>query len=53
MTRLAQAKLGLAAAALAVFAWGARSQDERFTWAAMALLGLAFLLRFAGPRPQR
>ena len=51
MSRVAQAKLALAAAALAAFAWGVRTGDRRATWAAMALLAAAFLLRFVGPRP--
>lgn len=53
MSRLAQAKLGLVAAALVVFAWGVRTQDRRATGAAIGLLAVAFLLRFAGPRASR
>ena len=51
MSRLSRAKLALAIAALAAFAWGVRTGDERGTWVAMALLAGAFLARFAGPRP--
>lgn len=51
MSRLTRLKLALAVAALAAFAWGVRSGDERATWMAMALLAGAFLARFAGPPP--
>ena len=49
MSRLSRAKLALAAAALAAFAWGVRTGDRRATWVAIALLAGAFLLRFLGP----
>ena len=53
MTRLSQLKVGFALAALLAFAWSVRSDDERVRWVAIGLLAVAFLLRFAGPRPQR
>lgn len=53
MTRLAQTKLALTAAALVAFAWGVHASDRRATWVALALLASAFVLRFAGPRPHR
>ncbi len=50
MTRLTRLKVVVAAVALAVWAWGARTADARFTWAGIALLAVAFLLRFLNPR---
>lgn len=49
MSRASRLKLALAIGALAAFAWGVRTGDERGTWVAIALLAGAFLLRFAGP----
>lgn len=39
-------KLGLAACAVALFAWSIRVNSDAFRWAAIACLLAAFLLRF-------
>ncbi len=49
MSRLSRLKIALAIGALAAFAYGVRTGDERGTWAAIALFAAAFLLRFLGP----
>ena len=48
MSRTSRLKLALGIGALAAFAWGVRTGDERATWVAIALLAAAFLLRFVG-----
>ncbi|HEY0971735.1 MAG TPA: hypothetical protein VGE02_12270 [Gemmatimonadales bacterium] len=50
MNRLTRLKVVVAAVALVVWAVGARLGDERLTWAGLALLAGAFLLRFLNPR---
>ena len=50
MTRLTQAKLAVGLVALAIWGWGVRVDDERIRWMGIALLVVAFLLRFLNPR---
>ena len=50
MSRLPRLKIVVAAVALGAWAVGARLQDDRLTWAGIALLAGAFLLRFLNPK---
>ncbi len=50
MTPLTRLKIVVAAVAIAVWATGARLEDERLEWVGIALLAGAFLLRFLKPR---
>lgn len=50
MSRLTRLKLVLAAVGVGIWAVGARLGDDRITWAGLALLAGAFLLRFLNPR---
>ena len=51
--RLFRAKLALVLAGIMTFGTGIRVADNRVRWAGIALVGIAWLLRFAGPRPGR
>ena len=53
MTPLTRAKLAVGALGLLVWAYGARTGDERFQWAGVAIMGAAFLLRFLNARDRR
>lgn len=50
MRRIDTFKLGLAACAALLFAWGVRTDAQPYRWAAIACLVAAFLLRFLGRR---
>lgn len=50
MTRLTQAKLAVGLVALAIWGWGVQADDARIRWMGIALLSVAFLLRFLNPR---
>lgn len=50
MTPLTQAKLAVGLLALAIWGWGAHTDDARFRWVGIALLAVAFLLRFLNPK---
>ena len=48
---LSRAKVAFAVAGIATFGAGVRIDDTRARWAGIALVGVAWLLRFAGRRP--
>jgi hypothetical protein len=50
-SRLSLAKLGFALAGIATFGVGIRGEDSRIRWVGIGLVAVAWLLRFAGPRP--
>ena len=50
MTNLTRAKLLVGGLGIAVWGVGVRMGEERLKWAGIALLGVAFLLRFLSPR---
>jgi hypothetical protein len=52
-TRLALAKVGFAIAGIATFGVGIRVDDARVRWIGVALVAIAWFLRFAGPRSTR
>jgi hypothetical protein len=52
-TRLALAKVGFALAGIATFGVGIRVDDARVRWVGVALVAIAWFLRFAGPRSTR
>jgi hypothetical protein len=52
-TKLALAKIGFAVAGIGTFGVGIRVEDSRVRWVGVALVAVAWLLRFAGPRPTR
>ena len=51
MTQLTRVKLLVAGAGLSVWGIGVRYGDDRFRWAGVALLAIAFLLRLLRRRP--
>ena len=53
MTPLTATKLTLAVTGLALFGYGVRTDLVVWRWTGIACLGLAFLLRFVGPRGKR
>lgn len=50
---LSMLKLALAAAGVALFGAGIRFDEPRLRWAGLALVAVAWLLRFSGPRSSR
>jgi hypothetical protein len=50
MDRLTLAKVAFALVGLALFAYGARSEDVTVRWVGIAFVVVAFLLRFARKR---
>lgn len=53
MTPLTATKLTLAVTGLSVFGYGVRSDLVAWRWTGIVCLGLAFVLRFVGPRAHR
>lgn len=53
MTPLTAAKLTLAVTGLTLFGFGVRTDLVVWRWTGIVCLGLAFLLRFVGPREHR
>jgi hypothetical protein len=53
MTQLTATKVTLAVTGLALFGYGVRSDLVVWRWTGIVCLGLAFVLRFVGPRSQR
>ncbi len=49
MTVATRIKLALAVIGLLLFAAGVRFENEQLRWAAIVVMGLAFLARFARP----
>ena len=52
MTRLVQLKLALVVIALTIWAWGYSVDDSLLRIVGIAVLLIAFLLRFVGRRPR-
>jgi hypothetical protein len=52
MTQLTATKVTLAVTGLALFGYGVREDLVVWRWTGIVCLGLAFLLRFVGPRGQ-
>lgn len=50
MTPLVRAKLILAVVGIVLFGYGMRISSRPVSWAGIAVLGAAALMRFAGPR---
>lgn len=50
LSKLSVLKLGFAMAGLATFGVGLRVDDARVRWIGIALVAIAWLLRFAAPR---
>jgi len=50
---LTRVKLALALMAAILFGYGIRVDSQNIRWAGVALLVVAVLLRFLGPRPGR
>jgi hypothetical protein len=53
MTPLTATKLTLAVTGLAVFGYGVRADLVEWRWTGIVCLGVAFALRFVGPRGVR
>jgi len=51
MNQMTTLKLALAAVGILIWFFGHQAGDERLRWVGIALLVLAVLLRFVGPRP--
>jgi hypothetical protein len=52
-SRLTLAKVGFAVAGIGTFGVGVRVDDSRVRWVGVALVAIAWFLRFAGPRSTR
>jgi hypothetical protein len=53
MTPLTATKLTLAVTGLMLFGYGVRMEAVVWRWTGIVCLGIAFVLRFVGPRDRR
>lgn len=53
LTPLTMVKLALAVAGLLIFGYGIRSDQPLVRWVGLAVVGVAFLLRFVAPSERR
>lgn len=53
LTPLAMVKLAFAVAGLLIFGYGIRSDQPVVRWVGLAVVGIAFLLRFVGRSERR
>ncbi len=52
LSRLAIVKIALVLSGILTFGLGIRAQNNRVRWAGIALVAVAWVLRFAAPRAQ-
>ena len=50
---LLRLRLALSLAGFVVWAWGARADNRTAMWAGIAIMAVAVIARFFGPRPGR
>ena len=50
---LLRLRLALSLAGFVIWAWGARADNRTAMWVGIAIMGLAVIARWLGPRPGR